>query len=323
MLKRNVKEYESIRQEIQATRTLATTFLSISMGGSGISYVALNGWFNMSDDLTIATFSFLVSAIICGFYYLALYSYQSHNRFAGYSKLINQEIDHKRINDEKTHPNYELPNDIMTWEICVSKWQNAVDKQVWDGELDRYWRQVLIYDSSNIQLPLLHRIFELYNFHKPRADRRSHIKGIWMLLSGPFKKHRYQSWKFPLYSSYVYYMLLFFYWHVGFSHFIEHLSTFNYQRVSFVNIWESMGVALLIISTLIMTWRSFSTIHKLMEGSKTVNAFCWMLLQHRIRILNKFNIQPAYYVSEKLVKDGVVLNTKRDNDASQGNAQTT
>ena len=42
-----------------------------------------------------------------------------------------------------------------------------------------------------------------------------------------------------------------------------------------------------------------SDIYKLMFGSQTVSAYCWIFLPFRIRILNVWNIYPVYYQTEE------------------------
>lgn len=291
MLNQNTKEYEIIREAIEANRQRLTTHLSFAIGGSGILYIAMNNYLS-SDNINLLGLGliYMFSAmIISSFFYLALYKFNSINRYAGYSKLINLEIKISALKEKQ-----KITTDqIITWEVCMGKLYNSkvskeLDENTWNNEL-KY---------KNLKFKNINSKFKEYELLEPEVHKKRAFKGMWMLIKGIFKKDKSKSWKYPLYSSYVYYIL------ISFFMLVSLISTHSYYYKNCDNGFENLElfqlsmIGILCIINFYVIFRSFGEMYKLMLGKKTVSAYCWSFLPHRIKILNEFNIEPHYYNTE-------------------------
>ncbi len=292
MLVQNTKEYEIIREAIESNRHRLTTHLSFAIGGSGILYIAMTALMNPDYNvLSLSLICMFSTTIISSFFYLALYKFNSINRYAGYCKLINLEIASSKI--DKTRKKKSIEH-VITWEVCVGKLENSKVHIQFPKD---YWKEVLKYKGLNIDN--ICKNFKKYNLLKPEVDRRGALKGIKLLFSTLFKKYRSKSWEYPLYSSYVYYILILFFFVLSCANlyaFLKSKPWGDILRMELFQIVLIMGLSFIVFMVII---KSFAELYKLMLGSKTVSAYCWKLLPFRIRILNKFNIKPHYYITEK------------------------
>ncbi|MEQ6123125.1 hypothetical protein AAON49_02855 [Pseudotenacibaculum sp. MALMAid0570] len=290
MLNHNTKEYEIITASMEAIRHRLTTHLSFTIGGSGIFYFAMNilGKPN-SNELAFPLICIFAATLISSFFYLALYKFNSMNRYAGYCKLINIEIGSNKIKKADTDKKIKQ---IITWEICMGKLANTkIEIEFPIG----FWKKA---KYNGIEMAILKNNFEKYKIHNPKIDYGARKKGLLMLLRGINKKDNSKTWKYPLYSSYVYYFLIFIFVSLSISgvisFFIQLSAPMTYMQYS-----ELTLISVLLLTILFVLQKSLSEMYKLMIGSKTVSAYCWKFLPYRIQILNNFGIRPTYYITEK------------------------
>ncbi|NMH88795.1 hypothetical protein [Flavivirga algicola] len=291
MLAKNIKEYEIIREAMESNRHRLTTHLSFAIGGSGILYIAMTALMNPdSNSLSLALICMFSATIISSFFYLALYKFNSINRYAGYCKLINLEIGASKI-DKNRKKSIE---DVITWEVCAGKLENAKEHLSFPKE---HWKDVLKYKGLNIDN--ICKNFKKYNLLKPEADKWGVLKGVGLLFSVFFKKYKSKSWEYPLYSSYVYYILILFFFVLSCANLYTYLKIKSWVGVLRIELFQIALIGVLALVIFMVIVKSLAELYKLMLGSKTVSAYCWKFLPFRIRILNKFNIKPHYYNTEK------------------------
>jgi hypothetical protein len=277
-----------------------TTHLSFAIGGSGILYLAINSFEKSGqNELTIGLICAFSSAIISSFFYLALYKYNSMNRYAGYCKLINLEIEFNPINSNTTDLKHtDFPKNIITWELCVAKFANSKDRAEFDIY---YWTNILKFKAPGLEISEIEETFHDYKLLNPRKDYHSVRKGVKTFFKGINRNSHSESWKYPLYSSYIYYVLIVFFIVLSSISLGKYI---NSSTISFAPGWTFPPVEVFLITFLLLVtskvlYKSFSDLHKLMDGSRTVAAYCWKLFPYRIRVLNKFNIEPTYYRTTK------------------------
>ncbi len=112
MQKENAKEYEFIREGITNIRSCVTSYISFLIGGSGVAFFAitylsrLNVNTSTPDSTTPSEKSFqillqialplVMSILVTILQMILFYKFLSHNRFAGYGKLLIHE-QHERL----------------------------------------------------------------------------------------------------------------------------------------------------------------------------------------------------------------------------------
>lgn len=232
--------------------------------------------------------------LVAAFYYLALYKFNSINRYIGYCKMINLEIYAWSIkNPEKKAIPPIAPENIITWELCVSMLANSA---MTSKPPVSYWSKLKFRGIS--QETMIDR-FNKYNLNSPEVDRNSSFNGALILLKGIRKRDKSVSWKYPLYSAYIYYVLIFFFVGLAFLNIYRFIIVnSNYQNIKIFFKPEIIIVLILLLVIRKVLVKSFSEIHKLMIGSKTVSAYCWKFLIYRIKALNKLDIEPEYLQTE-------------------------
>ena len=93
MQRENIKEYELVRHEMLTVKDCITKYISFVLGGVGATVVLLarSGDRSHFSSLEISIMSFSLCIIIDFIMLVLIYKFKSHNRFAGYCKLLTHE----------------------------------------------------------------------------------------------------------------------------------------------------------------------------------------------------------------------------------------
>jgi hypothetical protein len=128
----SLKEYESIRLEMRDVKDCITKYVGFTFGGSGVAVVGLVAVYQLATgaegtSFRIAIGCMALSALLPLILLVLVYKFNSHNRFAGYCKLLALE----------TVPTRSLPPDLFLWEYCMDelrrcesngkRWQTVCD----------------------------------------------------------------------------------------------------------------------------------------------------------------------------------------------------
>ena len=93
MEKQNIEEYTLIRTEMQNLKDCMITFIGYVLGGSGIISLGIIALPKSKASYdAYAVLCIIISLLISLVFLILLYKFNSHNRFVGYCKLLNQEI---------------------------------------------------------------------------------------------------------------------------------------------------------------------------------------------------------------------------------------
>lgn len=127
MQAQNVDEYTLIRAELNGLKDCITHYVQMALGGAGVliaAYAALqDGDLGLQRGIASAGAAFVVTLILD----VVFYKFHSHNRYAGYCKLLARE-------------SYPWPDDreqIHMWEECVGALREASRARLWTAE---WWR---------------------------------------------------------------------------------------------------------------------------------------------------------------------------------------
>jgi len=290
MLKRNMKEYSVIREEVNGLKSCVTTYFGYLMAGSGAALIGLASLSKIESDIVIITpiVAILLSLGVSFFLYILLYKFNSHNRAVGYCKLLLHERDSSNLKEDR--PNEPISNsnieDIAAWEFCITRLRET------DATIEHVIQQ--IENNDNLSDTIKENLVRRLNFVSgptPVSDKEKISKGITLLVSTLFgKKAKTNSWEFPAYVILIFFLIttLFFVFGMGLSLYYTISGTItNY----------------LVISTIVVTgmivqryiWRGFfGKFFALMLGSATVDSFCWKFLPSRIEYLADENMHSDY-----------------------------
>jgi hypothetical protein len=314
MIAQNLKEYELIRQDMSSLKTRLSSHLSILLGGSGIAFYSISSISSSSPSIYLSIIFAFVASLIAAFFYLALYKYNSYNRFAGYCKLLNEEIQitflqrnvQKEIKEIDTISKYNF----IFWELCMAKYANYKDIVSFDESM---WTQQLQYEG--ISMKNIKTQFYYLNGHDAPADNHSFLRGLKLIYRFAFNKESAKSWKYPIYTAYTYLILIIFYFLNAINKMIAHIDILKEpisEKINYDNEFGSRGLlfyyfifSFLAFIIIVVIIKAFTELTKLMEGSKTPSAYCWKFLQHRIAFLNELGFKPKYIMSEEVLTDRV------------------
>jgi hypothetical protein len=276
MQAQNVEEYKAIREELARVRNCVTSYVGFVILGAGPAFGFLAGkTADKTSNLAMGFASVLLAILSTLVLFLLSYKFTSHNRYAGYSKLLT----HERFN-----PNAELDHDIFFWEICIDKLRATdCDRDRWESHL-RYCEKNR---NSIPNVPGLDKVIKRYSGPAPTKDKRAWLKGWPLLFSG--SRENTGSWKLPLYIARIFGTI-----NLAFVVFavIFFLRSFRYGDGDF----RSEHLALVsLFPVFILLWMAFiSKLYRQMLGSETVEAFCRKFVPIRLRLLRELNEAVGY-----------------------------
>ena len=301
----NIKEYESIRIEMMNLKDCITKYVGYVLAGSGAMIYGIarvEGSISQTVNspaiaVITAAFSMLISLVLL----LLFYKFNSHNRFAGFCKLLNHECHEPLAKNNHGKVKGKQPNDlpeekdrttsIFSWEVTVGdlRWLESTPQ-----DLGNIISKIIITEPDNKEIKK--KIQERVGVYgkKPSIDAYSNIKGLGILLKTLLLRNvQTDSWAFPPLIVCIFLFL-----------------SFGFLFASYVVIY-SIGItgvsALLVFEAIITVFHLFLWLHlcgklfSLMNGSTTVYSFFWKFIPLRTLFLNKYNIMPSYISIEDYV----------------------
>ena len=267
----NSEEYKLIRDEMQNLKNCITTYLGFVLGGSGL---ALLGFYTIENYETkfetIAFISLILAITVSLVLYIIFYKFNSHNRYAGYCKLLNQE----QLFIHKENPELEK-TDFNSWEICIdrlrlsdfefSPFQDLLPTLVKDGLITNDQEQKIIDISGT----------------RKESDKHKFRRGLRIIFRIFIGNTQTKSWQFPLFVVGVFLSLSAI--HITFSLYSMYKTYpfFNDQFI-FEDTYFNLIVYFILFVIFINIWIAYvGKLYNLMCGSATINAYCWKFLPSR------------------------------------------
>ncbi len=292
MTRESLREYQLIREEMRGVKDCMTNYVGYMLGGSG---AAIFGFTALSISgvgyIGLAYSALMMSLLVSMVLLVIFYKFHSHNRYAGYCKLLSFE--------KFEYLATVRPVQLFTWETCLEMLRGAETKPNTLYEIvDRFD----FFDSIRVEL-----IKKLNDYLGPRngknlpqsapADERGFWRGFKRLFLALLGQSKTISWGFPPYVVAVFFVLCTGFLAVGvYSTLVGvfgDVSKELFSNTSHKYILE--GVTLLILIMQAFLWRLFCRrLQSLMEGSATVEAFFWLFLPIRASLLFSQNIAPQY-----------------------------
>ncbi|KAA3618540.1 MAG: hypothetical protein D8M58_21390 [Calditrichaeota bacterium] len=272
----NFKEYRFLRTELQNLKNCITNYMGFVLGGSGLSFIAFQLLSNKGPLNTeyVAQISLILSIVISLVLSIIFYKFNSHNRYAGYCKLLNQE----HINIKTTAESLDLIRDIdiESWEICVNRlrhsdFEDKPFKNLYEG-----------YHITDVITQDLQISVEYYSGRNNAADKHRFWKGILLIFELIVGRVNTRSWQFPLFVTGIFAILVLIYL-IASLYFYSHVYTFDLEQGTF-NASNIAYIALFLL--LLRIWYTFiCKLFSLLKGGASVDAFCWKFLPIRYSFL--------------------------------------
>lgn len=279
----NAQEYHSIRSEMQNLKNCLTNYFGFVLGGFGISFFGFNilekytGFYNIAEP--IAFTSLILAITITMVLQIIFYKFNSHNRFAGYCKLLNQ---------EQLNINHDMYSeiDIMSWEICVTRLRET---ELEDNKLSGILKYMVMTDIIDEETK---KKTEAYLKRQDEFSFKKLSLGIMILIKYMLGSSKTKSWHFPLPVTSVFFSLSVIY--IVFSLYtINRVYPIQFSNITFELNSSLMYVILLIM--LIFMWAViFMKLHGLVDGNHTVDAYCCKFLPIRYSFIYHKSIDIEY-----------------------------
>lgn len=273
MQPQNVDEYRMCRAELDSLKGCMTAYIGFVLGGAAAAFVALGSLEKDKINAPFLGLMCLALSLTVSFVFLVLvYKFASHNRFAGYCKLLTQE----RFTGDA--------GPLILWEICMD-WLRASDVDP-AFLLARCPPHAIpaTPDQGKQHLAADHLSQRVaFCYSKDGADWGAKRRGAWHLLQFLFWGRSLDaSWRYPLYVASTFASLVLIFGMIGW--------VLVLQADDMTGIASSWRHGLLWVATalqLLLWLRFLGKLHSLMLGSNTVDANCWKFLPIRYELVRQ------------------------------------
>lgn len=286
----NLTEYKLIREEALRLKDCVTNYISFVLGGSGLAVFGIAA-IGVSDENIIALVSVILSFVFSLVMVILLYKFNSHNRFAAYSKLLSQEC----FSEIKTP--LVKGTQVVAWEFCMDLLHRS------DSDLDQF--ESLLVDPNIEMTPggleNLRWVIRFYGGPNPRSDKQQVYRGLGHLARALFGVVKTNSWAFPAYVVSVFFVLISSFILYGLYQTVRFQIGGEYAIGDQYIIW---GIWLMVFVIQVLLWSRFcGKLYTLMEGSATVEGFFWRFVLIRSTYLGAYGIKPTYKFVEGRLKE--------------------
>ena len=262
---------------LQNLKNCITNYLGFVLGGSGVAFVSFY-WFNTNNLIyseVTAFISLIVSVILSLVLSIIFYKFNSHNRYAGYCKLLNQE----RIelpNIETSNLIKDVEYDLVSWEICVNRLRYS------DFEDEPFKNLYHNYKITDVITHEQREKISNYSGKKKGIDKYRFWKGTKLIVELILGRVNTKSWQFPLFVTGIFTTLTIIYLVISINLYANvYILDYKTPQIFLSNI-----AYFFLFSILIRVWITYiGKLHSLMEGSSTVDAYCWKFLPIRYGFL--------------------------------------
>lgn len=291
MQSQNVREYELVRQDMVEIKECITKYMGFVLGGSGAAIFGLSALkFSTQECFALAYASSFLTVSITLVLFLLFYKFTSHNRFAGYCKLLN----HERY---RKNNNCSFPQ-LLTWEMCMDRLR-ASDLISAQESVEKF-EDIDISEIDGQNKKRLFHLLEKLSGKEASVDKNKHTKGFKLLLKTFRGKSSSSSWGYPPFVVTLFFLLCLGFLSTGI--FGTILSIFDGKILALSKLTLCVIMIIILICQYI-AWRFFcGKLYSLMEGSNTVDAFYLRFIPIRTEILNELEIIPHYLYLKRHLK---------------------
>ncbi|MDD4874380.1 MAG: hypothetical protein PHE15_05330 [Dehalococcoidales bacterium] len=290
----NQKEIELIRKEMTSLKDCITKYVGYVFAGSGAAVYGIARMNRLQDSILnndisfgMSFVSFVISVIISFITVIIFYKFHSHNRYAGYCKVLSHE--------KYTFPDGKEIKLTFSWEMAVGKLRCLDLDSEKMKELIKKTKINKISEKEKEKLG--DRIVELIDSIDKKGKFFDGLKILAIALTGKVES---RSWAFPPFVTSICFILS-----LGFvaaGHFLAFNKGFSFNFLLVIAIITS-------IFQIVLWWRLIKKLDDLMNGNLTVESFFLKLLPIRSSYLNSYDIIPEYLDTDNFV-DAIICPKK-------------
>lgn len=295
----NVDEYKLVREEMLVLKNCITNYVSIGLGGAGAA-IAAYAVLPTREDSTLALSALALALIITLILNVLVYKFHSHNRLAGYCKLLTQE--------QCTYNPKGKPGSIYLWELMLSelrveaqksltsnrKWSwrkpATIIKTLRDASFQWSWRKPVT------TIKALHDA--LFRRSAKKIKRWWHpIPGLWLFAKASLTGGRqWLTWEFPFYIVAIFLALVIL--------FASASVLFATKSGTLRNVLAGHPLVFIPAAIIAITWfHYFGALYRLMKGAYSIDAFAERFCPIRQDLLKSYGLQ-TYALISRMRKTG-------------------
>ncbi len=278
MQKQNYREYDQIRNELVRVRECTTHYMGFVLGGSGAAIFGLASFSRDENIIAIAYTSILLSLLIGIILMILFYKFNTHNRYAGYCKLLNLEY--------FTNPNVIKDTDeIAAWEYCVEQLRQS------SQDISLIFSMIDNMKIDNMQKSALKKKTGDLLRKNDYALKPSIGKGFSHLFSFFYRWEKTGSWGFPPYITAVFFVLSLGFTLLGIYHTIL-------IGGSGLDIYKKLFICgplvAIVLAELKLWFMFFRKLDSLMSLDSSIEGYYTRFIPFRVTYLNMQEIIPKY-----------------------------
>lgn len=299
MLNSNIEEYKILRQEMASIKECITNYIGFTIGSAGASVVFMSIIVKGSPEnphiiiYSCLALSMLVSCV-CS---ILFYKFNSHNRFAGYCKLLSHELAEESSNKEVVGGGLRKSLALFSWEIVLERLRYSDYNREILADFVKIPGKFKLRNFPDEDRKLLVRIIEIFS----GESSWKHIRGWLCLMNAFIGKIKTRSWGFPPIPS----VLLAF---LSFSFLFAAIISvyYYYYYVSGTKTTMPLMASIVVFLLQLFFWnKCVGKLHELIDGAATVQSYFWRFIPVRVAFLNQHNIIPEYYELHDLMMETV------------------
>jgi hypothetical protein len=298
----NLKEYEFVRAEMLTVKDCITKYVGFALAGSAAAIYGMARIISYNrEGLALAVIPSALSLIISFVLLILFYKFYSHNRFAGYCKMLTHEKHHKPpVSATGPTPS---PASVSPETARFLYWEIAVEKDRLSGIRGKEEAFISVVDKVSIfgiDKEKLKKLLRQYLGSDPKIDKSRFLKGAKILLFAIVGRTEARSWAYPPLI-----VSLFFFISSGFLG-VGWYQIYKGNQLSSPDFSPSLLILISITVAQFLLWAHFiGKLHSLMNGSETLSAFFWKFIPARALFLNGYGITPEYIETNDLLSDMV------------------
>jgi len=335
MFKAQEKEYELLKKDITDIKKYINDYIGYIIGTNGVAfglfaYLSLDK--GSSFDAKFISL-FLGLSILFFLYSIVIYKFNSHNKLAGYIRLLTQEVDYIDLNKKDNTcvcSDVNFQGSFLSWEFVMSRWDSLIVRN--NCPRKTFESLQFYFQPQNFELDLDtaktkdELKFEFFNkkkksLKKKRCDfmckliflnyqKLDSLISVFKPQKKIYSKYHISSWKYPkvifliftvLYSFFLFSLIA-----------ILILPYYGYLKPFKPSSFHFLVYFIPIVISLLMYFLFFFKEYiRVLRKDKSVDFYCWAFLPFRVKLLNQYDFEPIYYATFYARYNGAIKHLKK------------
>ncbi len=269
-----------------------TTYMGYVLSGAGAGLFGMAAIRKSTDVYFMSYASASIAVVISLVLFVIFYKFNSHNRGAGYCKVLTHELYDSQSDDK------DSVSDLLSWEICVHKLRDS------DSNRSMYLNNLDHVNLKGLDMDIFKTALSNTVGSDPEIDRHKYFEGWKIIIKSlvfSFKK-RSSSWGYPIFVSNIFFVLTSIFMIVSLYNFFDLLIAHTQEMDIHENFFHFISAFSVVIFLTVLWTALAGKLYALMYGSSTVNAFFLRFLPTRSYILSRYNLNSKYDIDIKEIE---------------------